>query len=116
MQPVFVKCLLCALYWTRCKKNMQNQTKLSKNQIKLRVVYIWSNRGPTVSISQKLAVKPKNIQSQNSKTIFKQNLTCIFLPIRAISKYPLCHEGPCNTCVTTELLNCGKNSFQNSNS
>ena len=31
--------------------------------MKLRVVYIWSNRGHTVSISQKLVVMPRNIQS-----------------------------------------------------
>ena len=69
--------------------------KLSKNQMKPRVVCIWSNRGRTVSISQKLVITPKNIQSQDSKTTFKQNLTCIFLPVRPILKYPLCHEGPC---------------------
>ena len=40
---------------------------------------------------------PKNIQSQNSKTTFKQNLTFTFLAVRANLKYPLCHEGPCTT-------------------
>ena len=65
--------------------------------MKLSVIYIWSNRGCTVSISQKLVVIPKNIQSQVFKTIFKQNLTYIFLPVRANLKYPLCHEGPCTT-------------------
>ena len=64
--------------------------------MKLRVIHIWSNRGRTVSISQKLVVMPKNIQSQHSKTTFQQNLTCIFLPVRAILKYPLCNGGPCN--------------------
>ena len=46
-------------------KKIKNQAKirqkLSKTQLKLRVTYIWSNRGRTVSISQKLVVMPKNI-------------------------------------------------------
>ena len=36
-------------------------------------------------------------QSQEYTDTFKQNLTCIFLPIRANLKYTLCHEGPCTT-------------------
>ena len=68
--------------------------------MKVSVMYIWSNRGRTVSISQKLVVMPKIIQSQDSKTTFKQNLTCIFLPVRANLKYTLCPEGPCHTaCI-----------------
>ena len=39
--------------------------------MKLRVVYIWSSGGGKVSISQKLIVMPKIIQSQDSKTTFK---------------------------------------------
>ena len=35
-------------------------------------------------------------ESQDSKTTFKQNMTCTFLPIRANLKYTLCHEGPCS--------------------
>ena len=46
--------------------------------MKLSVIYIWSNRGRTVSISQELVVMSKNIQSQNSKTTFKQNLNAHF--------------------------------------
>ena len=49
------------------EKSDKNQTKLIKNQMKLRLIHIWSNRGRTVSISQKLVVMPKNIQSQDSK-------------------------------------------------
>ena len=63
--------------------------------MKVSVMYIWSNRGRTLSILQKLVEMPKIIQSQDSKTTFKQNLTCIFLPVRANLKYTLCHEGPC---------------------
>ena len=48
------------------EKSGKNQTKLSKNQMKLRMIHIWSNRGRTVSISQKLVVMPENIQSQHS--------------------------------------------------
>ena len=43
-------------------------TKFSKTQLKLRATYIWSNRGHTLSILQKLVVMPKNISSQDSKT------------------------------------------------
>ena len=63
--------------------------------MKLRVVYIWSNRGRTVSFSQKLVVLPKIPQSQDSQTTFKTNLTSIFLSAGANLKYPLYHEGPC---------------------
>ena len=56
---------------------------------------VWSIRGRIVSISQKLVVMLKIIRSQDCKTTFKQNLTCIFLPVRANLKYTLCHEGPC---------------------
>ena len=38
---------------------------------------------------------PKNIQSQDSKTTFKQNLTCIFLSARVNSKGTLQYETPC---------------------
>ena len=55
------------------EKIFTNQIKSSKNQMKLRLTYI----------SQKLVVMPKNIQSQDSKTTFKQNLACIFLSVRA---------------------------------
>ena len=41
------------------EKIFTNQIKSSKNQMKLRVVYNWSNRGRTVSISQKLVVMAK---------------------------------------------------------
>ena len=50
--------------------------------MKLSVMYIWSNRGHTVSISQKLIVVPKNIQSRDSKTTFKPHMTCILLSVR----------------------------------
>ena len=43
------------------EKSDKNKKKLSKNQMKLRVIYILSNRGRTVNISQKLIVIPKNI-------------------------------------------------------
>jgi hypothetical protein len=38
------------------KKSHKNKTKMSENQMKLRVIHIWSNRGCTVRLSQKLAV------------------------------------------------------------
>ena len=67
----------------------KNQTKLCKNQMKPRVIYIWSNRGCTVNISQKLAAMPENIQFQNSKTTFKQNLTCISIKGNFIVRHPV---------------------------
>ena len=93
------------------EKLCKNLTKSSKNQMKLRVVYIWSNRGRTVSISQKLVVMPKNIQSQDSQTTFKPNLTCIFLSVRANLEYPLCHGGPCTILLQTSLPNPRKSIF-----
>ena len=69
--------------------------------MKLRVIYIWSNRGRTVSISQKLVVMPKNIQSQDSKTTFKQNLTCIFLSARVNLKGTLQYETPCTINISS---------------
>ena len=77
------------------EKSGKNQMKLSKNQMKLRMIHIWSNRGRTVSISQKLVVMPKNIQSQHSKTTFKQNLTCIFLSVRVNLRETFQSEIPC---------------------
>ena len=46
--------------------------KMSKKQLKLKVIYNWSNRGCTVCISQKLVGMPKNISSQDSKTTFNK--------------------------------------------
>ena len=76
---------------------------MSKNQMKLKVIYIWFNRGRTVSILQKLVAMPKIIQSQDSKTTFKPNLICIFLSGRANLKYPLCYDGPCSTPLNSSL-------------
>ena len=49
----------------------------------------------------------KNIQSQDSQTTFKPNLTCIFLSVRANLEYPLCHGGPC-ICQMMDIfvMNC----------
>ena len=73
----------------RIKRNciQTSDKKFSKTQLKLRVPYIiWSNRAGSVSISQKMVTLPKTIQSQDSKTTFKQNLPCIFLSVRASLK------------------------------
>ena len=59
--------------------------------------------GPIVSISQKLVVLPKNIQSQDSKTTCKQNLTCISQPVRANLKSTFQYETPCRSL--TVVLN-----------
>ena len=69
---------------------------MSINQMKLRVIHIWSNRGRTVSFSQKLVVIPKNIQSQHFKTTFKQSLTCIILSVRLNSKETFQCKTPCS--------------------
>ena len=77
------------------EKLCKNQTKLSKKQMKPSGIYIWFNRGRAVSISQKLVVMPKNIQSQDSENTFKQNLTCIFLSVKGNSKETFQCETPC---------------------
>ena len=43
----------------------------------------------------KMSVVPKNSLSQHSRTIFKPNLTCISLAVRANSLVPFQHEIPC---------------------
>ena len=86
------------------EKSDKNQTKLSKNQMKLRMIHIWSNRGRTVSISQNLVVMPKNIQAQRSKTTFKQSLTCIFQSVRLNSKETFQCETPCMYCYLMNAL------------
>jgi hypothetical protein len=48
-----------------------------KFSLKLMVIYILSNRGRSVKFLQKLSAGPKIILSQDFKTTFKQNLTCI---------------------------------------
>ena len=46
-------------------------------------------------LCKKLVGKTQIPQSQEYTNTFKQNLTCMFLPIRANSNYTLCNEGPC---------------------
>ena len=58
--------------------------------LKMRMIYIWSNRGRTVCISWKQVAVAKFPASQNFKTTFKQNLTCTFLSLRANSKNTVC--------------------------
>ena len=43
----------------------------------------------------KLVGKTKIPKSQKYTNAFKQNLTCMFLPVRANLNYTLCNEGPC---------------------
>ena len=68
------------------EKSHKNKKKLSKNQMKLRVIHIWSNRGCTVRISQKLVVKPPS------------NLTCIFLSVRLNLRETFQCGVPCTSC------------------
>ena len=70
----------------------------TKNDIfclKLRFTDIWSNKGRTVSISQKLVVVPKIPQSQDCKTTFKIVLAFIFLSVRVDLLCTLSLRGPC---------------------
>ena len=53
--------------------------------------------GQSVLLFWKLVVMPKNIQSQHSKSTFKQNLTCIFLSVRVNLKETFQSEIPCST-------------------
>ena len=46
---------------------------------------------------QKLVDETQIPQPQKYTYTFKQNLTCIFLPVRANLKHPLWHEGLCKT-------------------
>ena len=52
--------------------------------------------GQSVLLFWKLVVMPKNIQSQHSKSTFKQNLTCILLFVRVNLKETFQSEIPCN--------------------
>ena len=53
---------------------------MSKNQMKLSVIYVWSNcnRGGTLSMPQKLAVVPKNIQSHLQTKSKRKYITLLF--------------------------------------
>ena len=51
--------------------------------------------GQSVLLFWKLVFMPKNIQSQHSKSTFKQNLTCIFLSVRVNLKETFQSEIPC---------------------
>ena len=52
--------------------------------------------GQSVLLFWKLVVMPKNIQSQHSKSTFKQNPTCIFLSVRVNLKETFQSEIPCS--------------------
>ena len=51
--------------------------------------------GQPMLLFWKLVDETQIPQSQIYTDTFKQNLTCIFLPVRANLRYSLCHEGPC---------------------
>jgi hypothetical protein len=51
--------------------------------------------GQSILLFFKLVLKIKMSTSQDFKTIFKYNLTCIFLSLRAQLKKPLCPRTPC---------------------
>ena len=74
-----------------------------KTKLKMRVTYIWSNRGRYVSISWKLVVIPKIPQSQDFRTTFKQNLTCIFVSVRLNLLLSFHSETP---CTESEICYC----------
>ena len=63
--------------------------------LKPRFTNIWSNRGHTVSISQKLVIVPKMPQSQDFKTTFKIFLAFVSLSVRVDLLCTLSHRGPC---------------------
>ena len=85
----------------------------SQNKIKVQEIFFWNrskkfsnwgwltyirpNRECKVCLSW--IVLPKNIQFQDCKTTFKQNVTCIFLSVRVNLENPLYHDGSC-TCRT----------------
>ena len=68
--------------------------------------------GQPMLLFWKLVLKIKMSTSQNFKTTFKYNLTCIFLSVRAQLKKPLCPRTPC-TYVLMWLLVMGKMMSQN---
>ena len=77
-----------------------------KIKLKMRVTYIWSNRGCSVSISWKLVVIPKIPQSQDFRNTFKQNLTCIFLSVRLNLLLSVHSETPCRDSYSFFFQQC----------
>jgi hypothetical protein len=51
--------------------------------------------GQPMLLFWKLVDETQIPQPQKYTDTFKKNLPCFFLSVRAISKYALCHEGPC---------------------
>ena len=82
-------------------------------------------RWHTVYISWKLVVVPKFLKSQNFKTTFQKNLTCIFLSLRANLEKTVCVDWPCSSIRFTStkylgnaldkknILKCESVQFQN---
>ena len=78
---------LLIIAWKRPLKLAIFQNSLLGN----RDIYKLDCRWHTVYISWKLVVVPKFLKSQDFKTTFQKNLTCIFLSLRAnLEKNSLC--------------------------
>ena len=78
--------------------NNHNFIKSSENWGKkclLGLTNIWSNRGHCVRLSWKFILHAKISLSQHSRTTFKPDLTCKFLPVRAIYFFPTWGGWPC---------------------
>ena len=67
-----------------------------KHNIEFWQLFCWRLLRPANDTFLKLINMPKNIQSQDSKTTFKQNLSFIFLSARVNLKGTLQYETPCN--------------------
>ena len=52
--------------------------------MKLSMIYIWSNRGGTLSMPQKLAVVPKNIQSHLQTKSKRKYITLLFFALTLV--------------------------------
>ena len=68
-----------------------------QNLLRTKKYLQMDSRWCMICISWKLFVLAKFLKSQQFKTIFKKNPSCIFLSLRANSKKTVCYDGPCNS-------------------
>ena len=102
-QPHFIKNFIQPDGWIIPSTQMTNTSPFlwngsSKIQFftKIGNISVGGWWGQSVLLFWKLVLMPKNIQSQHSKSTFKQNLTCIFLSVRVNLKETFQSEIPCN--------------------